>query len=134
VISGSGTGARAALADSLIRIVSDALDTAQPSLASTARATRFALDELRAMALLAGGGQVHALATINLEELARAAGLPEIEALDFRRGADQTLTLGEAEDWARIERFAALVAAACSAPQQPITSTSTAGAGPARAS
>ena len=131
MISGSGTGDHAALADLLTRIVSDVLDAAPPPLASTARAARFALDQLRAMALSAGLRQARALAPIDLEQLARVAGLPEIEALDFRRENGEEMTEPEQLAWRLIERFAALVANAAVAAAP---SNRTPGAGPVAAS
>jgi hypothetical protein len=66
-----------------------------------------------------------------VRRLTRAAGPPEIEALDFRRGNGQMPTVSEAMAWARIQCFAAPVARTVRAAA--IENTSTPGAGPAAA-
>ena len=70
-----------------------------------------------------------ALQVGDLERIARAAQLPEIEAIDFRREHSQEPTWPELCDWQRIEHFAQLVLAAAAA-REAHPPTSSTGAGP----
>ncbi len=93
-----------------------------------------AVDELRAM-VPRDMPLPQALATLPvdvLEAIARRAQLPEIMAIDFRRGRRQESTEPEKVAWQRIERFANLVLAAAAA-RVSHSSTSSAGAGLAAA-
>jgi hypothetical protein len=122
---------RIARADLLVCIVCEALDTAQPLRAGTARV---AIDELRAMVSAGADQSAQALPAADVERLARAAGLPEVEALDYRRNVGQPMTEPELHAWRRIERFAALVAAeAVTASSDSDPSKRTPGAGPVAA-
>ena len=129
-LASSTDAARAARADMLARIVAGVLDQARPPLATTVWTARTALEELRAMALAALATDAPWSPTATLERLARDAGLPEFESLEFRRAQGQPMTEPERLDWERIARFAALVAAAAI---DACSSNRTPGAGPAAA-
>jgi hypothetical protein len=81
---------------------------------------------------VAGVDFTSALPIATVEALARAAILPEFDALDYRRQLAQPMTEPELHAWRRIERFAALVATAV-AGDDTDTSNSTPGAGPVAA-
>jgi hypothetical protein len=137
---------RDALVDLLARIVGAAVHATRLPPASDVRSARLALEELAAMAKGLSGpysacaghttARAYGAATapVNDEDvrrLARAASLPEIDALDFRCGNGQARTVSEAEAWARLLHFAALVARATAAATS--STSSTPGAGPAAA-
>lgn len=123
---------RAARADLLVRIVLEALETAQPLRASTARV---AVDALRAMVPVGDPAAAVAVAPAVVERLARTARLQEVADLDFRRENGQEMTDPEMRAWRRIELFASLVATAVVASDVDASaSLSTPGAGPVAAS
>lgn len=123
---------RAARADLLVRIVLEALDTAQSLQASTART---AVDALRAMVPCPDARAAAAIAPLVVERFARTAGLQEVAALDFRRENGQDMTEPERVAWCRIELFASLVATAVAAGDlDAIETLCTPGAGPVAAS
>ena len=103
---------RIARAHLLVCIVRQALDTARPLCAGTAR---IAVDELRAMVSASTDQPIQVLHAADIERLARAAALPEVDAIDFRREQRQEPTELEQRAWERIEHFARLVLAAAAA-------------------